>query len=188
MSRFLDRGWWSWGLRGLGLVGLAMGLLACGAERTSESESDPSLVSTAADTMTIRRVLQTDDRFSTLVAALDSAGLDSTLASSGSYTLFAPPNAAFDALPDGTMSVLLTERPERLRTILAHHVVDERVPAAALADTTTLTTLDGDSLRVRTDTTLMVGNAPVVDDDIAVDNGLIHVIEAVLRPPASTEE
>jgi uncharacterized surface protein with fasciclin (FAS1) repeats len=187
MTRIFDRGW-SWAIRGLGLVGLVVGLLACGSGDASEAEPESPLVTTEADTMTIRRVLQTDDRFSTLVAALDSVDLDSTLSGDGPYTLFAPPNAAFEALPDGTMQVLLAERLDRLRTILAHHVVAGRVGAEALADTTVLTTLSGDSLRVHTDTTLAVGNAPIVDGDIAVDNGLIHVIDQVLRPPASEGE
>jgi uncharacterized surface protein with fasciclin (FAS1) repeats len=173
---------------GLGLVGLVVGLVACGEEGASERGPDTTRVNVTADTMTIARVLRTDDRFSTLVAAIDSAQLDSTLAGRGPYTLFAPPNAAFDALPEGTVPVLLEDRTDRLRTILAHHVVDGRVSASVLADTTTLETLSSDSLRVHTDTTLAVDNAPIVDDDIAVDNGLIHVIERVLRPPASAGE
>lgn len=165
-------------------MGLVVGLVACGSGESPESASQSSGVSVEVDTMTIDRVLQTDDRFSTLVAALDSARLDSVLASDGPYTLFAPPNSAFEVLPDGTLDVLLTERTDRLRTILAHHVIDGRVAAAALADTAALTTLSGDSLRVRSDTTLAVGASTVVDDDITVANGVIHVLDQVLRPPA----
>lgn len=183
MTCALDRRWWFWGLRGLVLVGLVVGLVACGSGESPESASQSSGVSVEVDTMTIDRVLQTDDRFSTLVAALDSARLDSVLASDGPYTLFAPPNSAFEVLPDGTLDVLLTERTDRLRTILAHHVIDGRVAAAALADTAALTTLSGDSLRVRSDTTLAVGASTVVDDDITVANGVIHVLDQVLRPP-----
>lgn len=171
----------------LGLIGLLLGLIACGGNNSKESTAAPPGVAIEADTMTISRVLETDDRFSTLVAALDSADLDSTLASDGPYTLFAPPNAAFEVLPEGTLPVLLDERTDRLRTILAHHVVDGRVAASRLSDTTALPTLSGDSLWVRTDTTLTVGNAPVVDDDISVGNGQIHVVERVLRPPVSEE-
>lgn len=134
--------------------------------------------------MTIDRVLRTDDRFSTLVAALDSVGLDSTLASDGPYTLFAPPNAAFDRLPDGTLAALLAERRGRLRTILARHIAEGRIDAAGLASASAFRTLSGDSVRVRRDSVLTVGRARVVDDDIATANGLIHVLDRVLRPPA----
>lgn len=147
--------------------------------------ADSASLAGIPDSMTIDRVLRTDDRFSTLVAALDSTGLDSTLASDGPYTLLAPPDTAFAALPEGTMDVLLAERPDRLRTILAHHVVEGRVEAATLADAAPLVTLSGDSLRVRRDSVLTIGPAEVVDDDVAVANGLIHVLDRVLPPPST---
>jgi uncharacterized surface protein with fasciclin (FAS1) repeats len=139
--------------------------------------------------MTVDRVLRTDARFSTLAAGLDSTGLDSTLASDGPYTLFAPPNSAFEALPEGTLPVLLTDRLDRLRTILAHHVVASRVSLSTIVDTTTLMTLTGDSLRISpSDSTLTVGNARVLENDIETANGLIHVIDAVLRPPEANAQ
>jgi uncharacterized surface protein with fasciclin (FAS1) repeats len=137
--------------------------------------------------MTIDRVLRTDDRFSTLVAALDSTGLDSVLAEEGPYTLFAPPNAAFARLPEGTIEVLMAERPGRLRTILAHHVVDGRRDRAALEAAPTLRSRGGDTLRVRRDSVLTVGPATVVEDDVRAANGVIHVLDRVLPPPASDE-
>ena len=159
----------------------------CGGDKPAEAPGDaPDL--TTADSMTIDRVLRTDDRFSLLVAAIDSTGLDSILASDGPYTLFAPPNSAFDRLPEGTMEVLLTERIDRLRTILAHHAVEGRVTTTDLVDASPLTMLSGDTLRGRRDTVLTVGAAPIVDSDVAVDNGLIHVVERVLRPPALDAE
>lgn len=160
-------------------------LSGCGGDDTTNATDDVSPLTVTPDTMTIDRVLRTDDRFSTLVAALDSTGLDSMLAGEGPYTVFAPPNTAFEQLPDGTVEVLMTERRERLRTILAHHVVDGEVAALALADTAALVTLSGDSLRVRRDSVLTVGTATVVDEDIATANGFIHVLDRVLRPPSS---
>lgn len=149
---------------------------------------DTVAVRGAADSMTIKQILPTDQRFSTFVASLDSTGLDSVLAKPGPYTVFAPPDSAFDALPDGTLSVLLMDRPLRLRSILAHHVVEGRVSAAALADSSVLTTLSGDSLRVEgADTILTVGTAQVLARDIEGTNGLIHVIDQVLRPPPEEE-
>ena len=159
-------------------------ITGCGEQEPAEAPGDVPTLARTADSMTVDRVLRTDERFSTLVTALDSTGLDSILASDGPYTLFAPPNTAFTQLPDGTMDVLLTDRTDRLRTILAHHVVDGRVAVVDLADTMALPTLSGDSLRVRRDSALTVGTATVVDQDVPVANGLIHVLNRVLRPPA----
>lgn len=174
---------WTWVLV-LILVGVVMG---CSEQEAPTDTGDRAPLAAIPDSMTIDRVLRTDERFSALVAALDSTGLDSTLASEGPYTLLAPPDTAFAALPEGTMEVLLTERPDRLRTILAHHVVEGRVGAADLPDASSLVTLSGDSLRVRRDSVLTVGPATVVDDDVAVANGLIHVLDRVLPPPPADQ-
>lgn len=181
-----SRPWWTtWAAA----LALSLGLVAgCGGEEPENTRSDLPTLAAPADSMTIDRVLRTDDRFSTLVAALDSTGLDSLLSSDGPYTLFAPPNSAFDRLPEGTMEILLTERTDRLRVILSHHVVEGRVTAADLGDASVLTTLSGDSLRMRRDSVRTVGAAPIVDSDVAVDNGLIHVVDRVLRPPAPGAE
>jgi uncharacterized surface protein with fasciclin (FAS1) repeats len=176
------------GLWVIGFFFIAVGLAGCGGgEQAPPSNARSAPASTTSDTMTVARVLRTDDRFSTLAAALDSTNLDSTLAGDGPVTLFAPPNAAFDDLPEGTMPVLLTERLDRLRAILSRHVVERRMPAAALARTPALRTLDGDSLRVRSDSVLTVGPARLLEEDIRVDNGLIHVIDRVLPPPVEDE-
>jgi uncharacterized surface protein with fasciclin (FAS1) repeats len=123
------------------------------------------------------------------VQALDSTGLDSVLSTAGPYTLLAPPDTAFDALPQGTVPVLLTERQDRLRAILAHHVVDGRVPLRTGTDTLVVTTLGGDTLRVQGgDSARVVGAARILDGDVEAANGLIHVIDAVLRPPPPDDE
>lgn len=135
--------------------------------------------------MTIPRMLETDDRFSTLRAALDSTGLDSLLATDGPYTLFAPPNEAFDALPPGTMDALLSEQPDRLRTILRHHVVEGQLLTEELPPSRTVISLSGDTLSFhRSQDSLSVGEASVVDGDIEAANGLIHVVDRVLPPPS----
>ena len=174
---------WKWVIVLL-LVSIAGG---CSEQEAPTDTDDPAPLAGVPDSMTIDRVLRTDDRFSTLVAALDSTGLDSTLASDGPYTLLAPPDTAFARLPDGTMEVLLTERPDRLRTILSRHVLDGRIKATDLVDANPLPTLAGDSLRVRRDSVLTVGPATVVDNDVAVANGLIHVLDRVLPPPTENE-
>lgn len=166
-------------------VGLA--LSGCGDEREEADRAtsrDTVAVRGAADSMTVEQILPTDRRFSTFVASLDSTGLDSLLAEPGPYTVFAPPDSAFNALPDGTLPVLLTDRRARLRSILAHHVVEGRVRASALSDRSALVTLSGDSLVVGgTDTSLTVGTAQVLARDIEGTNGVIHVIDEVLPPP-----
>jgi len=170
------------------LVGgvLLGGMTGCAEEETAPPRApDTAAVQSRVDSMSVNAVLRTDRRFSTLVTGLDSTGLDTTLAGAGPYTLFAPPDTAFAALPNGTMPLLLAEKRARLRTVLSHHVVNKRVTRAALTDSTVLSTLSGDSLRVRvTDSTMTVGSAVVVDGDVATGNGLIHVIDRVLRPPS----
>ncbi len=184
---------YNWG-NGVGwiliVVWMAIVMGGCSEDTTQDPpRTDSSQVSVAADTMTINRVLRTDDRFSTLVTAVDSTGLDSILSAPGPYTLLAPPNEAFDALPNGTLEILLAEEVDRLRALLLHHVLEGEVDADDLAGEDRLVTLARDSLQVEsTDSTLVIGTAQVVDADVEVSNGRIHVIDRVLRPPASIPE
>lgn len=179
--------WFSRKRLGPFLTGLILLLVGCAESGSADRTTDAPDLTVRADSMTINRVLRTDDRFSTLVAALDSTGLDSTLAGDGPYTLFAPPNSAFDRLPEGTMAVLLTDRIDRLRAILSRHVVAGDVTGDDLADTSVLTTLRGDTLRVRRDSALAVGPATIVDRDVPVANGRIHVLDRLLPPPPADE-
>lgn len=166
------------------LVAVAFFFVGCETDTSTESVTSSPTVLTAPDTLRIDRILQTDSRFSILRAGLDSTGLDSILASRGPYTLFAPPDSAFQALPEGTINVLLTDRVPRLRTILSHHLVKGRVDLTTLSDSTTLMSLSGDTLRVRhSDSTTAVENARVLGNGVEGKNGLIHVISRVLRPP-----
>jgi len=161
-------------------------LAGCGGNDSAPEPNGADIdLAAIPDTMTVDRILRTDDRFSTLVAALDSVELDSTLASDGPYTLFAPPDSAFEALPAGTVPALLSEEQAQLRRILTHHVVAGSIPLATLTDTSALITLAGDTLQVRaTDSTRKVGATGVLDGDVQGANGRIHVIDGVLRPPA----
>lgn len=181
---------WSPAVMSWSLVPLIVALfvVGCRESRPDGGEKGTTDLTVPPDTMTISRVLRTDDRFSTLTATLDSTGLDSVLAADGPYTLFAPPNEAFARLPDGTLEVLLGERRERLRTILAHHASTGRHGTATLDTASALRTLSGDSLRLQRDSTLRVGGATVVEGDIPAANGIIHVLDRVLPPPASNEE
>lgn len=158
-----------------------------GSERAPGTLSTPEPV--IPDSMTIDRMLETDDRFSTLRASLDSTGLDSLLAAGGPVTLFAPPNEAFDQLPPGTIDVLLVERRPRLESILAKHIIQQRISLEGLAGPQTITTMGGDTLTARpSGDRVTVEGIPILDDDIEAANGLIHVVERVLPPPASESQ
>lgn len=118
----------------------------------------------------------------TLLAAIDAAGLGETL-SGGMYTLFAPTNAAFDALPAGTLDALLADPSGLLTEILFYHVVDGVAMSGDLSDGMMVTTLQGQDITVTIDNgNVFINDAMVTMADIMVDNGVIHVIDAVLVP------
>lgn len=123
-------------------------------------------------------------RFATLAAALRSSGLDSVLQGAGPFTLFAPTDAAFARLPPAQREALLAPGAgDRLRAVLAHHVVPGMATAADLQTTRELTTLAGSTLHVSTSRSgIAVGSADVVTTDLDASNGLIHVIDRVLLP------
>lgn len=186
IGSILFRNWLRGVVAVLVVAGVGVGLGACGSDASDESTQDASVGTTVADTMTVSHVLKTDDRFSTLVAGLDSTGLDSTLASEGPYTLFAPTNDAFSALPEGTTEALLSEYQDRLRAILTHHVAEERISTTSVADSQQVAMMSGDTLLLRaSDAGVTLGEGRVVDGDIEVSNGLIHVIDHVLPPPSN---
>ena len=124
------------------------------------------------------------DNLTTVVAAVQAAGLAETLSGPGPFTVFGPTNAAFDKLPAGTVETLL--RPEnkgQLTSILTYHVVPGRLSAADLRDGQVLTTVNGETLRVRKmGNRVMVGNATVVTANVYASNGVAHVIDSVLMP------
>ncbi|CAN5790416.1 hypothetical protein BH23GEM11_BH23GEM11_11810 [soil metagenome] len=120
--------------------------------------------------------------FETLLAAANAAGLVETLDTGGPFTLFAPTDAAFAALPAGTLESLLAD-PDALRDILLYHVVSGRVTAADVASLNQATSLQGETLRIMVhDGSVMVNDANVTTTDIQASNGIIHVIDAVLIP------
>ncbi|WP_017258647.1 fasciclin domain-containing protein [Pedobacter arcticus] len=120
----------------------------------------------------------------TLVAAVKAADLAETLSGAGPFTVFAPTNAAFDALPAGTVEGLLKpENKSKLAKILTYHVVTGALKAADLTDGMELTTVEGEKLKVSIkDGVVMVGNAKVTTADVVSSNGVTHVIDAVLMP------
>jgi len=121
---------------------------------------------------------------STLVAAVTAAGLVETLSGTGPFTIFAPTNAAFDALPAGTVEDLLKpENKDKLTAVLTYHVVAGNVMSSQLADGQKVATLNGQELTVAIkDGVVTINGAKVIAADLAGSNGVIHVVEGVLLP------
>ncbi|MDR9366175.1 MAG: fasciclin domain-containing protein [Balneolaceae bacterium] len=123
------------------------------------------------------------DNLSTLVTAVQAAGLVETLQSEGPFTVFAPTNEAFAALPDGTLeSLLLEENRDKLIQILTYHVVPGKVMSTDLEDGMMAETVEGSSITVDLDGGVSIDNANVVTADIEADNGVVHIIDAVIMP------
>ena len=120
--------------------------------------------------------------FSTLVTALQAAGLVETLSGEGPFTVFAPTNDAFAKLPEGTIEGLL-EDPKTLTSILTYHVVPGKIMSSDLSDGQSATTVQGEEIKISVDGGVMINeDTTVVSPDIEVDNGVIHVIDSVLMP------
>ena len=121
--------------------------------------------------------------FSTLVAAVQAAGLVETLQGEGPFTVFAPTNAAFAALPAGVLErLLLPENKDLLVSILTYHVVPGKVLAADVVDGE-VATAQGASVVLSTAGGVKVNQANVIATDVIASNGVIHVIDSVLLPP-----
>ena len=120
----------------------------------------------------------------TLVAAVKAAGLVETLKGDGPFTVFAPTNDAFAALPAGTVETLLKpENKAKLTSILTYHVVPGALKAESLKDGDMLTSVNGKKLKVSVkDGKVMIGNAEVLIADIISSNGVTHAINTVLVP------
>ena len=123
--------------------------------------------------------------FNTLVTAVKEADLVDTLKGRGPFTVFAPTDEAFAKLPEGTIPALLNDK-DKLRQVLLYHVVAGKVTAADVTKLHSAQTVQGASLPIRTHGgKVMVGDATVTQTDIYASNGVIHVIDAVLIPPAN---
>lgn len=145
----------------------------------------------SAEERTAYRPVQTDlvdtavaaENFKTLVAAVQAAGLVDALKGKGPFTVFAPTDEAFAKLPAGTVEALLKDK-EKLAKILTYHVVKGNVTSQDVAKINSAGTLQGALLRIDTTKGVRVNDAKVVNADLRASNGIIHVIDTVLLPPA----
>lgn len=174
------------------LTAACLALAGCTSD-SGETSTSPSPTTSASpmDTMatqaagTIVDVAAGNPDFSTLVAAVQAADLTSTLNGEGPFTVFAPTNAAFEALPPGLVDALLKpENKEVLTQILTYHVVPGEVMSADV-EPGKVKTVEGQDLTiaVEDDGTVTVNGATVEKVDIEASNGVIHVIDEVLVPP-----
>ena len=150
-------------------------------EASAETTVAPAEDDAAAEANIVETAVAAGD-FTTLVTAVEAADLAGTLSGEGPYTVFAPTDAAFDALPAGTLDDLLAD-PEALANVLTYHVVDGDVMAADLSDGMEVEALNGETLTITIDgDTVKVNDATVTTADIVTSNGVIHVIDTVLVP------
>lgn len=180
-----------------------LGLAACnsgaetGAPTADAAATDTTAEAPAAATGTVVAVAQGNPDFTTLVSAVQAAGLVDTLNGAGPFTVFAPTNAAFEKIPAATRESLMAPAgKEDLTGILTYHVVAGNVSAAALSEqitagggSATLTTVQGATLTARAEAdgsitlTDAAGNTSrVVQADVAASNGVIHAIDTVVMP------
>ena len=153
------------------------------------SRTEAELEDEMTDAKSIAEIATEDGRFTTLVAAVEAAGLAETLSGDGEFTVFAPTDDAFAALPEGTVESLLEDPEGALKDILLYHVIGRAVPAETVVTLDSADTVQGENISIAVVDGEVVLNesAKVIIPDIAASNGIIHVIDAVILPPSMTE-
>lgn len=173
-------------------------LAACSSDSDDAADSTTTTEAPASDTSSPDTTVAAEELdivdtavaagdFTTLATAIEAADLTETLKGEGPYTVFAPTDAAFDALPAGTLDDLLAD-PEALASVLTYHVVEGEVLAADVVglDGQEVETVNGESVTITVDgDTVLVNDATVTATDIQASNGVIHVIDTVLIPPTA---
>jgi uncharacterized surface protein with fasciclin (FAS1) repeats len=179
----------------VGIIAGLLALTACGSDGDDAAETTDAPVETeapagtdaASDEIesfgTVVDVAVLNGSFDTLVAAVTAADLAETLSGEGPFTVFAPTDDAFAALPDGLVeALLLPENKAVLTQILTYHVVSGAVMAADITDGD-VATVEGQTVTLSTTDGVTVNGASVLIADVPADNGVIHAIDAVLLPP-----
>ena len=173
-------------------VAFAVVVAACGDDDAATTTTvAETTTTTMAPTTTVPEaldIIETADAagtFTTLLAAIDAAGLTETLKGEGPFTVFAPTDEAFALLPEGTVAALLADIPA-LTDILLYHVVSGAVLSGDVVMLEAATTLQGSDVTIEVvdGKVILNGTAEVVTVDIETSNGVIHVIDAVLLPAA----
>lgn len=143
-------------------------------------------VETPAGEQDLVELAVSTDELSTLVTAVKAAGLVQTLKGKGPFTVFAPTNKAFEALPEGTLEMLLKpENKEKLAAVLTYHVLSGSYPAAKVKDGMTPKSVQGETLEItKYDNGVKVNSARVIMADVMAKNGVVHVIDKVILPPS----
>jgi uncharacterized surface protein with fasciclin (FAS1) repeats len=170
-------------LTAIALAGAAACTVAVSATASTAAPSAADGASASAS-KTIVGVASGDPQFSTLVKLVKSAGLAGTL-SKGSYTMFAPTDAAFAKVPKATLNALTRDK-AKLKAVLLYHVVKGRVPASKVVKLKSAKTLNGASVKitVKSGKVYLNGSTRVTKTDVKASNGVIHVIDKVLLPPS----
>lgn len=175
----------------------AMFLYGCGGNETTTESAEvmtdnteamaTDATSMEAEKPTIVELASNNPQLSTLVQALQAADLAGTLESGGPYTVFAPTNEAFEALPAGTLDNLLKpENKQKLQDILTYHVTSGSVMAADLSNGMKVSTLSEDEVEVKTEgDKVMINDANVTTPNVEASNGVVHVIDKVMLPPSA---
>ena len=154
--------------------------MAASAPASAEASMAASAEATAGN---IVEVASANNDFSTLVTAVSAAGLAETLQGAGPFTVFAPTNEAFAALPPGVLDkLLLPENKDVLAKVLTYHVVPGQVMAADVTDGD-VATVEGQTVTLSTADGVTVNGAKVITADVLTSNGVIHAIDAVILPP-----
>jgi uncharacterized surface protein with fasciclin (FAS1) repeats len=172
-------------IKSLGLTIVALALLAVAPAAIEKSDTE-QIHNHNSDIVDL--AVQTDV-LSTLVAAVEAAGLVETLKSDGPFTVFAPTNEAFEALPDGVLeSLLMEENRDQLIEILTYHVVPGKVMSSDLSDGMTAETVQGTEITISlSNYGVSVDDASVVQADVEASNGVVHIIDAVIIPQPESD-
>lgn len=160
------------------ILSLTLAAFACGSSNKA-TESSTTQATAQAD---IVDTAIAAGNFTTLVKAVEAAGLVETLKGPGPFTVFAPTDEAFAKLPAGTVEGLLADK-EKLTAVLTYHVVAGAVTSSDVAALKTAKTVQGGELTIDTSNGVKINDATVIKADIQTKNGVIHVIDTVLLPP-----
>jgi len=162
----------------LGLAALAVAAVAAFGGQASAAPAEP------AASKNIVQTAVTAGQFNTLVSLVKKAGLASTLSGKGPFTVFAPTDAAFAKVPKATLNALAKNKAQ-LKAVLLYHVIGGKLTASKVVKLKSAKTLEGQPVRIRvTSGNVFVAGAKVVTPDVMASNGVIHVINRVLLPPA----